>query len=227
MISVWDSGDFAYQGVGVTLQVGNPPSLPIGSGQTYADRFGQLLVEVGDAGDHFLIPNKFTIMKIDGTLVEGWLQATVKFPPDVYSGNATLVQRRGVPLIRSQALVPDGNGATVEVTPEGGLQKCKEFGTSPVPCERYIDGRANPAALDFITTFTLPRPEQACPVSDIVPQLQPLPRHGPCRASRACPLLSLAALLSRRLTAPSARRRPSGSRGRSGTATPPRQCRAS
>jgi hypothetical protein len=194
MISVWDSGDFAYQGVGVTLQVGNPPSLPIGSGQTYADRFGQLLVEVGDAGDHFLIPNKFTIMKIDGTLVEGWLQATVKFPPDVYSGNATLVQRRGVPLIRSQALVPDGNGATVEVTPEGGLQKCKEFGTSPVPCERYIDGRANPAALDFITTFTL---------------------------------LSLAALLSRRLTAPSARRRPSGSRGRSGTATPPRQCRAS
>lgn len=61
-------------------------------------------------------------------------------------------------MIRSQAVVT-GSGTTT-ATANGGLPPCTSPGPSPLPCEVYIDGRANGNPLDLFTSMLLPTPDQ-------------------------------------------------------------------
>jgi hypothetical protein len=162
LISFWDKSEIAYEGTGIDLALGKVIELPAG-GLTYADRFGNLRVRMGESYD-FMFPNKFVVAAMEGDFIEGWFNQTVKIPVGVYSGNASIVGVNGGDLQRSAFY--GAGGVVTAVDPNGYLQRCEMAGPSPVPCEVYtthyrgIEG-PNPTRTGFFTTFSLPRADVA------------------------------------------------------------------
>ena len=81
LVSFWDKSEIAYEGTGVDIVVGLPVQMP-SEGLTYASRFGNLEVMMGDNILRF--PNKFIVAATEDNLIEGWFSTTFQVPLGAY-----------------------------------------------------------------------------------------------------------------------------------------------
>lgn len=160
--SSWHTSDITFSsvggGTGVSLVVGQPVVYPPGNDliNEYGRTFGTLRIQTENGT--FTYPNKWVVEYIDGQNVEGSFSVTMKLPERSYINNATLTLGLGGPMLRSQGAV--GNGGTQAIVANGGLPACLFPGATPIPCELYIDGKANSNPLNLFASLILPRPEQ-------------------------------------------------------------------
>ena len=160
--SSWHTSDITYSsvggGTGVSLVLGRPVVYPEGNdlNNQYGKTFGTLRIQTENGT--FTYPNKWIVEYIDGQNVGGSFSVTMQLPERSYVNNASLTLGLGGPMLRSQGEV--GDGGTQAIVANGGLPACLFPGATPIPCELYIDGRANSNPLDLFTSLNLPRPEQ-------------------------------------------------------------------